>query len=130
MHKIQMQNAVEAVYANGNATYTAAAAIVKGNPLKFSSAGKVTPCDASTDAAIGIALDDADEDDIVPVAILGCYTGTVPVRAAGLIAVGAQISAAGTTTGGATDVIIGRALEAAGTIGDIINVAHQVGQVL
>lgn len=129
MIKIKTHNAVEAIFANGNATFNAAVAIAKGQPLKFSAANTVTPCSAVTDDAIGIALDDADAGDIVPVAILGNYTGTVLVKAAGIIAAGIQIAADGTATGGATDVIIGRALEAASGAGAIINVAHQVGQI-
>lgn len=129
MQKIKLHNAVEGVYPNGNATYTAAAPILKGQPLKFDS-GAVTPCDAVTDAAIGIALDSAAANDIVPVAILGNFSGTVLLRAAGAIGAGVQITANATATGGATDVIIGRALEAATAVGDLINIAHQVGQVL
>lgn len=128
MNPIKLHNAVEAAYPNGNATYKAAAAILKGQPLKFATGG-VTPTAAATDAAIGIALDGADAGGIVPVALLGNFTGTVPVRAAGAIAAGAQIAADGTETAGATDVIIGRALEAATTAGDLVNTAHQVGQV-
>lgn len=73
---------MDKVHPNGNITYTAAAAIAKGNPVKFSS-GKVTPCTAANDQAIGIALDSAAQGDIVPVAILGCFTGTVQLKAGG-----------------------------------------------
>lgn len=114
---------------NGNRTYTAGTAILKGQPVKFSS-GKVVPCTAANDAAIGIALDSAAADgDIIPVAILGNFTGTVEVRVAGAVEVGAQIAADGTATAAATDVIIGRALEAGASEGDMVEIAHQVGQV-
>lgn len=128
MKRIGLHNAVEGVHPNGNATFTAAAAILKGQPLKFSGSA-VTPCTAATDAAIGIALDDAAAADIVPVAILGAFTGTALLRAGGAIAAGAQVAADGTTTGGATDVIVGRALSAAAAAGDLVEIAHQVGHV-
>lgn len=129
MHKmIKMHNAVGGVYPNGNATYTAAATILLGQPLKFDG-GAVTPCDAAGDAAIGIALDGAEAGEIVPVAILGNFTGTVLLRAAAAISAGAQI-AANATTAQATNTVIGRALEKASASGDLINVAHQAAHIL
>lgn len=128
MHKLKLHNAVGGVFPNGNATYVAAATILKGQPLMFSGT-EVTPCTAATDDAIGIALDGAEAGDIVPVAILGAFTGTVLLYAGAAIAAGAQITAAGITTAGATDVIIGRALEAAAGAGSLVNIAHQVGHV-
>lgn len=128
MKKLHLHNAVGGVYPNGNATYTAAAPILKGQPLKFDG-GAVTPTTAVTDAAIGIALDAAAANNIVPVAILGNFTGTCIMRAAGAINPGEQIAADGTATAADTDVIIGRSLDAATTTGDLINIAHQVGQV-
>lgn len=113
---------------NGNKTYTAGADIAKGDVLKFSE-GKVIPTSAANDAAIGIALDAAKNGEIVPVAILGNYTGTVEVKAGGAIAAGAQVAADGTATAAATDVIVGRALEAAAAEGDMIEIAHCVGAV-
>ncbi len=114
---------------NGNKTYTAGAAIAKGNVLKFDASGNVVPTSAANDAAIGIALDGASQGDIVPVAVLGSFTGTVPLKAGGAISQGAQVAANGTATTGASDVIIGRALEAASASGDMIEIAHQVAQV-
>lgn len=128
MNKIMLANAVDGVHPNGIITYTAAAAIAKGQVLKHSS-GKVTPCTAATDAAIGVALDGAEAGALVPVAILGAYTGTVEVKAAGAIAQGEQIAANMTATAATTDVIIGRALTAASAANEIIEVAHQVGMV-
>lgn len=119
---------VAGVHPNGNATLTAGAVIALGNPLKFSGA-KVVPCTAATDAAIGIALDGAADGEIVPVALLGNFTGTVLLKAAGIIGRGIQIAANGTATDGATDVVIGRALDAAAAAGDLIEIVHQVGQV-
>ena len=113
---------------NGNKTYTAGGAIAKGNVLKFSD-GKVVPTTAANDAAIGIALDSATEGDIVPVAVLGNFNGTVQVKAGGAIAQGAQIAANATATAAGTDVIIGRALEAASAANDMIEIAHCVGHV-
>ena len=65
----------------------------------------------------------------MPVAVLGSFTGTVPLKAGGAISQGAQVAANGTATTGASDVIIGRALEAASASGDMIEIAHQVAQV-
>lgn len=113
---------------NGNITFTAAAAIAKGELVKLSS-GKVTPTTAATDLAIGVALDGAATGDIVPVAILGNYTGTVQIKAGGAIAAGDQIAANATTTADSTDVIIGIALEAAAASGDMIEIAHSVAHV-
>ena len=124
----QEKNTMEKTHPNGNITYTAAAAITRGQPLKFSS-GKVTPTTAATDLAIGIALDSAASGDIVPVAILGAYTGTVELKAGGAISAGAQVTAAATATSAATDVIIGVALEAAAASGAYIEIAHQCGQI-
>lgn len=116
------------VHPNGNITYTAAAAIAKGDIVKFSS-GKVTPCTGATDLAIGVALDSATQGDIVPVAILGNFTGTVQIKAGGAISAGAQVTAAATATSAATDVIVGIALEAASASGDMIEIAHAVAHV-
>ena len=113
---------------NGNKTFTAGGAIAKGDVLKFDN-GKVVPTTAANDAAIGIALDGAAEGDIVPVAILGNFTGTVQVKSGGAISAGAQVAADGTATSAATDVIVGRALEAASGSGELIEIAHCVGHV-
>ena len=113
---------------NGNATFTAGADIAKGNVVKLSE-GKVIPTTAANDAAIGIALDGAKNGEIVPVAILGNYTGTVEVKAGGAISAGTQVAANATATSADTDVIIGRALEAAAAEGDMIEIAHCVGAV-
>ena len=113
---------------NGNKTYTAGGAIAKGDVLKFSE-GKVIKTTAANDAAIGIALDGAAEGDIVPVAILGNFTGTTQIKAGGAISAGAQVAANATATAAATDVIIGRALEAAAAANDMIEIAHCVGHV-
>lgn len=119
---------MDKVSPNGNKTYTAGGAIAKGDVLKFDS-GKVVKTTGVTDAAIGVALDAANEGDIVPVAILGNFTGTVQIKAAGAIGAGAQVAANATATSGASDVIIGRALEAAAAANDMIEVAHCVGHV-
>lgn len=116
------------IHRSGIVTFTAAAAVVKGDILKFN-AGKVTPCTAAADAAIGVATDGAEAGGIVPVAVLGAVSGTVLVKAAGAIAQGAQIAANGTATAAATDVIVGRALEAASASGDLVEVATQVAMV-
>ncbi len=116
------------IHRSGIVTFTAAAAVAKGAILKFSS-GKVTPCTAATDAAIGVALDAADAGGLVPVAVLGAVSGTVLVKAGGAIEQGAQIAADGKATAAATDLIVGRALEAASAAGDLVETATQVATV-
>ena len=119
---------------NGKNSYTAAAAVVKGNLLKFSgstdAAGlpSVTPTTASTDVPVAIALTDANAGEKVAVKILGSG-GTTVVKAGGAVAVGAQVAADGTSTAADTDVIIGRALSAASAANDLIEVATQVAMV-
>ena len=119
---------------NGKNSYTAAAAVVKGNILKFSGSNDaaglptVTPTTAANDAAIAIALTDANAGEKVAVKILGTG-GTTLALAGGAVAVGAQVAADGTSTAADTDVIIGRALSAASAANDLIEVATQVGQV-
>ena len=119
---------------NGKNSYTAAVAVAKGNILKFSgstdAAGlpTVTPTTAATDAAIAVALTDANAGEKVAVKILGTG-GTSLVIAGGAVTVGAQVAADGTATAADTDVIIGRALSAATAANDLIEVATQVGQV-
>ena len=119
---------------NGKNSYTAAVAVAKGTILKFSgstdAAGlpTVTPTTAATDAAIAVALTDANAGEKVAVKILGTG-GTSLVIAAEAITVGTQIAANGTATAADSDVIIGRALSAATAANDLIEVATQVAQV-
>ena len=119
---------------NGKNSYTAAVAVAKGTILKFSgstdAAGlpTVTPTTAATDAAIAVALTDANDGEKVAVKILGSG-GTSLVIAGGAVTVGAQIAADGTATAADSDVIIGRALSAATAANDLIEVATQVAQV-
>lgn len=119
---------MDTFHPNGNKTYTAAAAIAKGDVLKLSG-GKVTPTTSATDLPIGIALDGAEAGDIVPVAILGNFTGTVEVKAAGAISAGSQVTADAKQTSADTDVIIGVALTAASGAGDGVEIAHAVAHV-
>ena len=120
---------MNATHPEGNATYTAGAAIAKGEVVKFSS-GKVVKCTGDTDAAIGVALDSAAADgDIIPVAVLGNFHGTIIVKATEAISAGAGVN----PTGGAAaagDLVIGRALTAATASGDMIEVAHCVAGLL
>jgi hypothetical protein len=119
---------------NGKNSYTAAVAVAKGAILKFSgstdAAGlpTVTPTTAASDAAIAVALTDANAGEKVAVKILGSG-GTTVVKAGGAVAVGAQVAADGTSTAADTDVIIGRALGAAAAANDLIEVATQVAMV-
>lgn len=121
---MKLANALRLTHPNGNATYVAAVAVVSGTPVKLAS-GKVTPCTAATDVAIGVTLDDADKDDIVPVALLGNYTGTVCLVAGGALAVGDLVAAHGVKAA-AGNIVIGRALTAATAKGDLVELAHCV----
>lgn len=114
---------------NGNITYNAAAAIAKGQPVKFTGSTTttgmptVTPCAAATDAAIGVALEPANAGENVPVAILGNYTGTVLVLTTGAVSRGDTIMATGESQAGDGNKI-GIALDAAAASGVLIEVAH------
>ena len=96
---------------HGVNSYTAAAALAEGDIVKFSgsndSAGlpTVTPTTAANDVAIGTALRAANAGEKCAIAVFG------------------------TATAADTDVIIGRALKAATASGQLIEIAHQVGQV-
>lgn len=109
---------------NGNATYTADGAIAYGQLVKLAN-GKVKACDAATDVAIGIALDSAADGELIPIAIAGIYPNVVEMKAGGAINAGAEITPEGKeqTNAGTTELICGRALEAATTEGDMILVA-------
>ena len=111
----------------GNATYTAGGAIAKGDVVKFSD-GKVVPCTGDTDAAIGVALDAATTDgEIVPVAILGVFHGTVLVKASEAVSAGATVNPTGGAAGEG-DPVVGRTLTAAAAANDLIEVAHCVAR--
>ena len=115
---------------NGILTYTAAAACDKGAIVKFTGEtdanGRptVTPCTATTDAAIGICETECAAGDQVAVGILGNYAGTTLVSAGGAVAVGAQVSPIGTSVD--SGLTIGVALNAATQSGDLIEIAHCV----
>ena len=111
---------------NGKNSYTAAAAVVKGNILKFSgstdAAGlpTVTPTTAGTDAAVAIALTDANAGEKVAVKILGTG-GTTLVKAGGALSAGDTLGAGGAEAA-AGDTAIGVALAGAAS-GDLVEVA-------
>ena len=113
---------------NGNITYNAAAAVAKGQPVKFTGSTTttgmptVTPCAAATDAAIGVTETECSAGDQVAVGILGSYPGTTLVCAGGAIAVGANVSTVGTSAD--SGLTIGVALNAAAQSGDLIELAH------
>ena len=110
---------------NGRLTYTAASAIERGDVLKFGDDGKVAKCDAAGDAAIGVALDGAAAGEILSVAILGSFNGTVVVKAGGAVTKGAKVNALGAAAGD-NEAAVGVALDAAVAAGDLIEVAHCV----
>ena len=110
---------MNAIHQNGKATFTAGAAIAKGEFVKFSS-GKVVKAAAATDLCIGVALDSAAADgDIVPVQLLSSGD-TALVKAGGAVAQGGTVSCLGTTLDTAGALQYGIALEAATASGDII----------
>lgn len=110
---------------NGKNSYTAAAAVAKGDILKFTTADaqglpSVTPTTAATDAAIAIALADANQGEKVAVKILGTG-GTSLVKAGGTVAAGATLGATGAAAA-AGNKAIGVALAGASS-GDLVEVA-------
>ncbi len=110
---------------NGRLTYTAGGDIKRGDVVKFDDNGKVVTCAAAADEAIGVALDGADQGEILSVAVLGAFTGTVVVKASGAVAKGKKVNALGAEAA-ANDAAIGVALDAATADGDMIEVAHCV----
>ena len=94
---------MEGIHQNGKATFTAGAAIAKGEFVKFSN-GKVVKCAAATDIAIGVAL--------VPLQLL-TSGDTVLVKAGGAVAQGGTLSCLGTTVDTAGALQYGIALDAA-----------------
>ena len=110
---------MKAITNNGQATFTAGAAIALGEFVKFSS-GKVVKASAATDVCIGVALDSAAADgDIIPVQLL-TSCDTVLVKAGGAVAQGGSVSCLGTTVSTAGTLQYGYALKAAAASGDII----------
>jgi predicted transcriptional regulator len=118
----------KSIWPDGRATFVAAAAVTAGQPVKLTATeGEVTPCTAATDIAVGVAQDDADDGDTVPVALLGAKPGTIIAVATGEISAGAEVNALGApaTTG---HTVIGRALQAVSSSGEEIELAHCVGR--
>lgn len=105
---------------NGRLTLKASAAVERGDAVKFA---------ASTDAAIGVALDGAAAGEIVAVAALGNFTGTVVLKAKGAIPLGSHVTAVGTAAESG-DASIGVALGAAAADGDFIEIAHRIPAVV
>ena len=116
-------------YAHGDASWLAAAAVSKGQPVKFTGSTDanglptVTPCDATTDTPIGVALTASAANEKVAVGILGNFGGTILVLSGGAVAVGANVSPIGTSVD--SGIVIGTALDAASAAGELINVAHR-----
>ena len=102
---------MEGIHQNGKATFTAGAAIAKGEFVKFSN-GKVVKCVAATDIAIGVALDGAEAGAFVPVQLL-TSGDTVLVKAGGAVAQGGTLSCLGTTVDAAGAPQSGTAPDAA-----------------
>ena len=110
---------MKAITPNGKATFTAGAAIAKGEFVKFSS-GKVVKAAAATDVCIGVALDSAAADgDLIPVQLL-TSGDTVLVKSGGEVAQGDSVSCLGTTVATAGTLQYGYALEAATASGQLI----------
>ena len=101
---------------NGKNSYTAAAAVAKGDILKFTTADaqglpSVTPTTAATDVPVAIALTDANQGEKVAVKILGTG-GTTLVKAGGSISAGNTLGATGAAAA-AGNTAIGVALAGA-----------------
>ena len=110
---------MKAITPNGKATFTAGAAIAKGEFVKFSS-GKVVKAAAATDVCIGVALDSASASgDLIPVQLL-TSGDTVIAKAGDAVAQGGSVSCLGTTVSTAGTLQYGYALEAATASGDLI----------
>ena len=110
---------MEKITPNGKATFTAGAAIAKGEFVKFSS-GKVVKAAAATDVCIGVALDAAAaEGDLVPVQLLSSGD-TALVKAGGSVSQGGTVTCLGTTVATAGTLQYGIALEAATASGQLI----------
>lgn len=109
---------MDGIHQNGKATFTAGAAIAKGEFVKFSD-GKVVKCAAATDIAVGVALDGAESGALVPVQLL-TSGDTALVKAGGAVAQGGTLSCLGTTVDTAGALQYGIALEAASSSGDIV----------
>ena len=114
---------------NGKATFTAGAAIAKGEFVKFSS-GKVVKASAATDVCIGVALDSASASgEIIPVQLL-TSGDTVTVKAGGAVSQGGTLTCLGTTVATAGTLQYGVALEAATASGDLIEAMVGLPQVI
>ena len=110
---------MQGIHQNGKATFTAGAAIAKGEFVKFSS-GKVVKASAATDVCVGVALDSAAaEGDLVPVQLL-TSGDTVIVKAGGAVSQGGTVTCLGTTVATAGTLQYGIALEAATASGQLI----------
>jgi hypothetical protein len=110
---------MKAITPNGKATFTAGAAIAKGEFVKFST-GKVVKAAAATDACIGVALDSAAASgDLIPVQLL-TSGDTVLVKSGGEVAQGGTVTCLGTTVSTAGTLQYGYALEAATASGQLI----------
>ena len=127
--KLKMFNEAGA-HVNGRLTLKAGATIVRGDILKFKTddsgavvPGVVVPCTAKTDKAIGIALDGSVDGEILSVACLGNYAGTVVAKAGGAVTAGSKITPEGKVAE-AGDTIIGFALDTATAANELIEIAH------
>lgn len=130
--RFEFANIGEGTYQTGNMSRLADAALsTRHLCVKIGSDVNHVAVAAAADIALGVANDAAEAaEDPVNVQILGRADGTILMTASGAIALGAMVvtDASGKirtlpgTTG--TYYIIGRALEAAGADGDVINVAH------
>jgi len=110
---------MQGIHPNGKATFTAGAAIAKGEFVKISS-GKVVKASAATDVCVGVALDSAAaEGDLIPVQLL-TSGDTALVKAGGAVSQGGTVTCVGTTVATAGTLQYGIALEAATASGQLI----------
>lgn len=127
---VGLANIAEGTHPNGNITKAVDAAITERFVLgKVGSASdRVAVCGAA-DTPIGVITDEAAAaGDLVTVALLGRTTGTVKMVASGAISQGALVEPAASGrvqslgVGAGTHHVVGRALDAAGAAGEVIEV--------
>ena len=130
---VLLANIAEGAHADGCKTYlTDAAQSLRHALVMFGTADHVAVTTADTDIPLGVCNDEADAaEDVINVQLLGQKEGTILVVAQAAIGVGAYLvpAAAGrvqTIVGlsGVTTYIVGRALNAASSQGDLVEMAH------
>lgn len=130
--RYEFANIGEGTYQTGNMTRLADAALsTRHLVVKIGSDINHVAVAGAADIALGVANDASEAaEDPVNVQILGVAEGTILMTAGAAITAGDMVVTTSSgkirtlPSGAGTYYIIGRALEAAGADGDVINVAH------